>query len=272
VLYLVATPIGHLSDITLRALETLKACDYILCEDTRHTLLLLNHYHIHKPLKSFHKFNEALKEDAVIHDLLSGQSIALVSDAGTPGISDPGAKLVQRCVAEGVLIQAIPGACAAVVALSCSGFNTNRFQFIGFLPRKSGELRRALQEILFYPGTSICYESARRLVDALQQLSDLAPSREIAIGRELTKKFEEIRRGPAAEQLSYWKATDIKGEIVLLIAEDSASKTQEWENLTPQEHVDLLQRTYQLSHRDAIKMAAEIRGVPKRNIYNATLD
>lgn len=270
-LYLVATPIGNLKDITLRAVETLQSCDYILCEDTRHTLLLLKHYNILKPLKSFHKFNEALKEDAIVADLLSGKNIALVSDAGTPGISDPGTKLVQRCVAEGLQVQAIPGPCAAIVALSCSSFNTDRFQFFGFLPRKDNELRSVLQELLMYPGTSICYESARRLVNVLEVLSHLAPTREIAVGRELTKKFEEIQRGHAIDQLNYWKANTIKGEIVLLIAEDRSSKSDEWKTLTPQEHVALLQETYQLSHRDAIKMAAEIRGVPKRDIYNATL-
>lgn len=135
-LFLVATPIGNLSDITFRAIETLKSCDYILCEDTRHSRPLLTHYDIQKPLKSFHKFNEALKEDHIIKDLQDGMKIALVSDAGTPGISDPGLKLVQRCREEGIDVVAIPGACAAIIALSCSGFDTNRFQFFGFLPKK----------------------------------------------------------------------------------------------------------------------------------------
>lgn len=268
-LYLVATPIGNLGDISQRAIDVLQACEYILCEDTRHTLPLLTHFNIRKPLKSFHQYNETLKEDAIIADLKKGISIALVTDAGTPGISDPGSKLVQRCVEEELEVVAVPGACAAIVALSCSGLDTDRFQFFGFLPRKAGDLRRTLQEILTYPGTTICYESPFRLLDVLQALRELAPTRQIAVARELTKKFEEIRRGTSEEQLTYWTEHPVKGEVVLLIAGDHQPLTHDWQQLTPAEHVALLEQTYQLSHRDAIKMAAELRGVPKRTIYNS---
>lgn len=268
VLYLVATPIGNLQDITLRALETLKTCDYILCEDTRHTRQLLSHYEIQKPLKSFHKFNEALKEDTIIHDLKSGQQIALVSDAGTPGISDPGEKLVNRCISEGIDVQSIPGPCAAVVALSCSGFATSRFQFYGFLPRKAGELRHVLQEILVYSSTTICYESPQRLENVLELLQELAPERKIAVCRELTKKFEELKRGTAQELLAYWQDRQVKGEIVLLIEGKPHLPDEKWQELSPEEHVRFLEETYRLSRHDAIKMAAEVRGVPKREIYN----
>lgn len=267
-LYLIATPIGNLGDITLRAIDTLKICDYILCEDTRHTLPLLKHYEIQKPLKSFHKFNETFKEDTIIRDLQSGLSLGLVSDAGTPGISDPGSKLVQRCVEEGIAVTSIPGACAAIAALSCSGLDTTRFQFYGFLPRKAGELRHTLQEMLAYPGTSICYESPHRLVDVLQKLHELAPNRKVAIGRELTKKFEEMKRGTAEELIKYWDEHTLKGEIVLLLEGQQNSISTEWEQLSPEEHVALLEETYKLSKHDAIKMAAEIRGVPKRDVYN----
>lgn len=270
VLYLVATPIGNLSDITYRAIETLKTCDYVLCEDTRHSLTLLRHYEIQKPLKSFHKFNEASREDDIVQDLKQGQRIALISDAGTPGISDPGTKLVQRCVQEDILVTAIPGPCAAVTALSCSGLDTDRFQFYGFLPRKSGELRRTFQEILQYLGTTICYESANRLIETLQNLQELAPNRKVVIARELTKKFEEIRRGTSLELIAYFTASDtLKGEIVLLIAGESEKLVGDWEKLTPEEHVTLLQETYNLSRNEAIKMAAETRGMRKRDIYNA---
>lgn len=267
-LYLVATPIGNLNDITLRALDTLKTCNYVLCEDTRHSKPLLIHFKIDKPLKSFHKFNEALKENSIISDLKSGMLIALISDAGTPGISDPGTKLVQRCVAEGISVTAIPGPCAAIVALSCSGFNTTRFQFYGFLPRKVGELKSTLQEILTYPGTTICYESPHRIKQVLKVIQNLAPSRPIGIARELTKKFEEILRGTAEELLLHGETHLLKGEIVLLISEEKHRVNEDWESLTPEEHVAFLEETYKLSRHDAIKMAAEIRGVPKRTIYN----
>lgn len=267
-LYLVATPIGNLSDISHRALETLHSCDYILCEDTRHTKKLLDYYQISKPLKSFHKFNESQKENGVIHDMLSGKNIALVTDAGTPGISDPGAKLVKRSLAENISVVAIPGPCAAIVALSCSGFDTVRFQFLGFLPRKAGELRRLLKDILTYPSTTICYESPHRLVQLLESLEELAPKRKLAVARELTKKFEEIKHGTARELLEHWKEREVKGEIVLLIEGQEERAAHDWEELTPEQHVELLEQEFHLTRHEAIKMAAEIRGVPKRDIYN----
>ncbi len=270
-LYLVSTPIGNLGDITHRAIETLKLADYILCEDTRHSKILLNHLQIDKPLKSFHKFNESFKEDSIILDLKQGLQVALISDAGTPGIADPGCQLVQRCIAEGIEIVPIPGPCAAIAALSCSGFETNRFQFLGFLPRKSGELKKLLQEAFVYAGTSICYESPFRLLQTLQAIHNIAPMQQIAVCRELTKKFEEIRRGTPQELISFWKDHTLKGEIVLLIDGEKAIEGQEWESLSAEEHVKMLMDQYNLSQRDAIKMAAEMRGVPKRAIYNAVI-
>lgn len=267
-LYLVATPIGNLKDITLRALDILKTVEYILCEDTRHSLPLLTHYGIQKPLKSFHKFNESFKEDTIISDLQSGLSIALISDAGTPGIADPGAALVARCATENITVQSIPGPCAAIAAIACSGLDTTRFQFFGFLPKKSGELQHALKELLAYSGTTICYESPHRLLDALTVLETLAPNRTLVVCRELTKKFEEVCRGTANELLKIWQEKEIKGEVVLLIAGQQENLSKEWNTLTPQEHVIFLETTYQLSRHDAIKMAAEMRGVPKRDVYN----
>jgi 16S rRNA (cytidine1402-2'-O)-methyltransferase len=272
-LYLVATPIGNLADITFRAIDTLKAVDYILCEDTRHSLHLLRTYEIHKPLKSFHKFNEASKEDSIIQDLTSGMNIALISDAGTPGISDPGSRLVACCIANGIQVVAIPGPCAAIQAISCSGFSTDRFQFLGFLPKKAGELKNAIIDLLAYPGTTICYESPHRLIALLELFATLAPKRKLGIARELTKKFEECQRGTAQELLDLWKEKEPRGEMVLLIEgnfqEEGGGK--DWEKWSPEEHVQWLQATYQLSKQEAIKMAAAIRGVPKRQIYSSLI-
>lgn len=269
-LYLIATPIGNLGDITLRAIETLKNCDYILAEDTRHSGTLLKHYGISTPLHSFHKFSEATKESEILDDLRQGKTIGLISDAGTPGISDPGTRLVKSCVQNGIKVSSIPGPCAAVAALSCSGLNTDRFQFIGFLPRTKQELRRNLQQALMYPGTTVCYESPNRLCDLLEMVDELAPERKLTVARELTKVFEEVVRGTASELLTYWRSHTLKGEIVLLISEDDTKGTAEWTLLSPEEHVEMLQNTYSLPKKEAIKMAAELRGVPKREIYNKT--
>lgn len=266
-LYIIATPIGNLADITLRAIETLKACDYLLCEDTRHSQILLNHHHISKPLKSFHKFSESSKENEIIDDLLNGKTIGLISDAGTPGISDPGTQLIQACIAQNIAVSPIPGACAAITALCCSGLDTERFQFLGFLPRKAGELLRTFQDILFYPGTTICYESPHRLIDSLSCLKNLAPTRTVCVARELTKKFEELKRGTPEELIAHWSNAPIKGEIVLMISGNKKSD-DDWKHLTPEEHVKFLQSTYGLSLQDAIPTAAKIRGVSKREIYN----
>lgn len=268
-LYVVATPIGNLSDISFRAIDTLKNCDYILCEDTRHSRILMQHYNIAKPLKSFHKFSEMSKQEEVISDLKQGHSICLISDAGTPGISDPGEKLIQECLHHEIQVTAIPGACAAITALCCSGLMTSRFQFLGFLPRKSSELKHTLQEILNYPGTSICYESPNRLLHVLEQIQELDPERFLVVARELTKKFEEIKRDKAANLISYWKNAALKGEIVLMISSSADKPTYDWDSISPQEHVKLMQETYGITRQEAIIHVAKIRGSSKRNIYNA---
>jgi 16S rRNA (cytidine1402-2'-O)-methyltransferase len=217
-LYLVATPIGNLGDITFRAVEILKSCDYILCEDTRHSLRLLQHYSIQKPLTSYHMFNEASREQKVVEDIQAGKNVALITDAGTPGIADPGMRLVKRCREENLRVEAIPGPCAAILAITCSGMSTERFQFVGFLPRTSGRLQRELEEILQYPGTTICYETPHRLLKVLELLKKIAPDQKIGVARELTKKFEEYRVGTPEELLQLWKNKSVKGEIVLIIS------------------------------------------------------
>lgn len=265
-LFLIATPIGNLADITFRAIDTLKSCDYILCEDTRHSLILLKHYQIQKPLKSYHQFNESAQLSPILEDLKEGKQIALISDAGTPGISDPGYLLVKNCIENHLPVTAIPGPCAAIQAISCSGLPTDLFQFIGFLPRKESELHRQLQTILEYPGATICYESPNRLMDTLNLIHKLAPDRLLVIARELTKKFEEFKRGTPQELLLFWKDKPLKGEIVLLISPQD--QPQDWSHLTPQEHVQWMQETYSLSRQEAIKAVASLRQVSKRHIYN----
>ncbi len=263
-LYLVATPIGNLGDFSYRAVEVLNSCDYILCEDTRHSLTLFKHYNVKKPLKSFHQFNELKMEDAVVQDLREGKTIGLVTDAGTPGISDPGYALTQRLFQEQLPWTLIPGPCALIQALVCSGFDSHHFQFVGFLPRPEQQKRKTLQSILQFPGTTICYESPHRISDTLKVLQGLDPTRELAIARELTKKFEEILRGTAEQLLNI----PIKGETILLIKGRSAEPRQEWESLTIEEHVHMLIQDYGLTKQEAVKTAAEMRGLPKRSVYN----
>lgn len=268
-LFLVATPIGNLSDFTLRAVEILQSCEYILCEDTRHSRILMQHYQIDKPLRSFHKFNEAAREEEVIQDLKSGRQVALVSDAGTPGIADPGERIVQRCVDEGIEVTPIPGPCAIITALCASGLPTQPFQFVGFLPKRPSLLNKAVEGLLAYSGTSICYESPLRLRILLQKIVEKDAGRHIVVARELTKKFEEIRRGTADELLIVWPQAP-KGEIVVLIAPPSpGASVAAWEHMTPAEHVTWYQETRQVTSSEAIKAVADLRGVPKKIIYKA---
>lgn len=267
-LYLVATPIGNLQDFSPRAVETLSLSDYILCEDTRHSVILLRHYQIQKPLKSFHKFSEAAKEESILKDLSEGKIISLISDAGTPGISDPGSRLVKRCVEMGIQVSTIPGPCAAIAALSISGLDTTRFQFYGFLPKADKALKEALKELLDYKFTSICYESPERIRKVLAVIENMDPKRSLVIGREITKKFEEFLRGDARFLLDHQGEKKLKGEIVLLIDGNQNTQTSDWEDLSIEEHVTLVQNEESVSLNDAIKKVAEMRSIPKRQVYN----
>jgi 16S rRNA (cytidine1402-2'-O)-methyltransferase len=217
-LYLVATPIGNLEDITLRALRTLKECDVIAAEDTRHTGQLLRHFEISKPLISYFKFNESRRSEEILERLGRGEKVALVTDAGTPGISDPGQRVVRAAVQAGFRVEAVPGACAAIVALAASGLLTDEFHFAGFLPHKSGQRLRELERLTTLPGTIVLYESPYRIEKLLEELAAVVPSRQIAVGRELTKKFEEFWRGAAAEIAATISKRTLKGEFVVLIA------------------------------------------------------
>lgn len=269
-LYLVATPIGNLKDISFRAIEALRTCDHILCEDTRTSSYLLKHYEIDTPLKSFHQFNEASREEQVIADLVNGKNIALITDAGTPCISDPGYRLVKRCREEGLEVTSLPGACAAVTALSGSGLPSEKFQFIGFLPKKQGQLEETLIDTLLYEGTTISYESPHRLVDTLKIIQRLAPNAQICVCRELTKKFEEYQFGSVDQVLDHYLAAPPKGEIVLLLR--GGIETEVWKNLPPKEIVSFFEDLFDLSTKEALKLAADKSGLPKRELYKRILE
>lgn len=217
-LYLVATPIGNLEDITLRALRVLKECDVVAAEDTRRTGQLLQHFDIRKPLLSYFQFNEAKRSEEIIERLKQGQKVALVTDAGTPGISDPGERVVAAAVKAGLRVESIPGPCAMVAALTASGLSTDEFHFIGFLPHKSGQRKKALERLRDTTGTSVLYESPYRIGKLLQELIEVMPERQVVLARELTKKFEEYLRGTPAELLAITEKRSLKGEFVVMIA------------------------------------------------------
>lgn len=225
-LYLVATPIGNLEDITLRALRTLKECDVIAAEDTRHTGRLLQHFGITKPMISYFKFNEARRSQEITARLQAGEKIALVTDAGTPGISDPGERVVRAVLNAGLRVEPVPGACALVAAISASGLATGEFHFAGFLPHKSGQRRRELERISHYEGTLVLYESPYRIEKLISELAEVFPDREVVLARELTKKFEEFVRGTPPELLVKAGTQKLKGEFVVLIG-PAANRAEE---------------------------------------------
>src|SRR5579859_306381 len=222
-LYLVATPIGNLEDITLRALRTLKECDLVAAEDTRRTGQLLHHFGISKPMLSYFKFSEARRSEEILQRLSRGEKIALVTDAGSPGISDPGERVVNAAIAQGFRVEAVPGPCALVAALTASGLPTDEFHFIGFLPHKSGQRRKRLENLKLVPGTLVMYESPYRVEKLLGELGGAFPDRLVVLARELTKKFEEFLRGKPAELQELIKKRAVKGEFVVLISPESDS-------------------------------------------------
>lgn len=223
-LYLVATPIGNLRDITLRARDTLASVDLIACEDTRHSGVLLQHLEIRKPLVSLHQHNEALRTAQFLTDLREGKSIAYISDAGMPGVSDPGSRLVAACRLAGLTVEVLPGPSAVLTALVGSGFPADAFYFGGFLPVKSGQRERALTAALEADETSVFFESPHRISSTLELLNKLEPDRLICVARELTKKFEEYRRGLVSEIAAHYAAHPAKGEIVLVISGQALPK------------------------------------------------
>ena len=217
-LYVVATPIGNLADITLRALEALKAADVVAAEDTRRSGMLLKHFEIKKPFISYHEHNEATRTLQLVERLARGENIALITDAGTPGLSDPGLRLIRECIKRELPFTIIPGASSILTALVGSGFSTERFFFGGFLPVKPGQRQRELRTAAERSETAIFFESPYRLTKTLTACIDVMPDRQLCVARELTKKFEEFRRGTASELLAHYQAHPPKGEIVLVIS------------------------------------------------------
>ncbi|OEU62621.1 MAG: 16S rRNA (cytidine(1402)-2'-O)-methyltransferase [Desulfuromonadales bacterium C00003094] len=266
-LYVVATPIGNLEDLTPRALRILREVDLVAAEDTRHSRKLFNHYGIETPLTSYFQHNEAAKGEKLLHTLLEGRDVALISDAGTPAISDPGCLLVQRCHEAGVLVSAIPGPSALIAALSMAGLPTERFAFEGFLPAKTHARCQVLRALRQEQRTTVFYEAPHRLVAALQDvLAELGEGRQVAIVRELTKVHEELFRGTAAEACEHFQGK-VRGEIVLLIgpAEQSA----------PEESVqDALRRwrtETDLPMREIVKQVAKVYGLSGSEVYKESL-
>lgn len=275
-LYLVPTPIGNLKDITLRALEVLKFVDIVAAEDTRQTLKLLNHFEIKKSLMSYHKHNEQEKSEDIIELLKEGHNIAIVTDAGTPGISDPGAVIVKKCINENIDFEVLPGATAITTALVYSGLDTTRFLFRGFIPRENKERKILLNEIKDVKESIILYESPYRVVSTLETLLEYLGNRNVAICRELTKLHEEIKRGKIDELIDYFKNTAPKGEFVLVIEGkqqehiDKENK-EKWENLSIKDHILSVMESG-ISKKEAIKYVAKERGLSKNEVYKYAID
>jgi 16S rRNA (cytidine1402-2'-O)-methyltransferase len=222
-LYLVATPIGNLEDITMRALRVLRECDVVAAEDTRHSGRLLQHFGISKPMLSYFQFNEARRSEQILERLRRGEKVALVTDAGSPGISDPGARVVAAALAAGLRVEAVPGPCALVAALTASGLPAEEFHFVGFLPHKSGQRQRVLEALRTVPGTLVFYESPYRIVKLLEELAALYPLRKLVLARELTKKFEEFQSGLPGPLLEEARRKPPKGEFVVLLGPETGS-------------------------------------------------
>lgn len=266
-LYIVATPIGNLDDITLRALEVLKSVDLIAAEDTRHTLKLLNHFEISKPLISYYKETEKVKAKTIIDKIEEGKDVAVVSDAGTPGISDPGEEVIKQAIEKGIEVVPIPGACAAINSLICSGLSTKEFVFIGFLSTNKKEKRDKLLEVKNETKTLIFYEAPHKIKDTLQMMLEVLGDRTISIGREMTKIHEEFIRGTISNVLS---KIDEKGEMVIIVQGSEKSKTEiekdKRSEMSLEEHYKFYEKQG-LEKKEIIKKIAKDRGVSKNEIY-----
>lgn len=259
-LTLVSTPIGNLDDLSVRALNALRDADLILAEDTRRTKILLNRFEIRSPLTSYHKFKERESLENILEQLKNGKNIALVSDAGTPCINDPGQILVDACLKEKISVSAIPGPCSLVMALCLSGFSFEKFQFIGFLPKKA---KKAILTACYYRGVTVAFESPERLTSTLKIISELAPDREIAVLREMTKAYEECKRGKASDLLAHYEKFSPKGEIVLVLSlGDPPNEPIEDEKL-----VELIIEEFGISTKEAIKFAAKLQKRSKSELY-----
>jgi len=270
-LYICATPIGNLEDITLRVLRILKEVDLIAAEDTRRTAQLMNYYEIKNSLTSYHEHNEKKKAEELVEQLKAGNDIALVSDAGMPGISDPGAEIIKRAIAEELEVIPVPGTTAAIAALVASGMDTDRFVFEGFLPRKGKEREERLQELQKERRTIILYESPNRTKDTLEELAPLLKGRKVALVRELTKVHEEKIYGKVEDVLKKIAGQDLKGEIVLILEGNNIEReTEGWEEMSVFEHLQLLLNNG-FTKKEAIKEVSRIRELPKSEVYKEAI-
>lgn len=275
VLYLVPTPIGNLEDITYRALEILKRVDYIAAEDTRHSKKLLSYFDIHKPLTSYHEHNKQASGDKILKDLQAGKHIAVVTDAGMPGISDPGSDLVQLAVEQHISVVALPGANAALTALVASGITTDQFMFVGFLDRNKKRKKEQLELVKKQLCTLLFYEAPHRIKDTLTVMEEILGDRQVSLARELSKKHEEYLRGSLSEVREFIAQNEVKGEICLVVAgADPETVEQEeeenvwWMSMSVQQHVEhyIAQK---MTSKEAIKRVAQERDLPKRDVYQS---
>lgn len=274
-LYLCATPIGNLEDMTYRVVRTLQEVDLIAAEDTRNSIKLLNHFEIKTPMTSYHEYNKIEKGKRLVEKLQAGMNIALITDAGTPGISDPGEELVKMCYESGVEVTSLPGAAACITALTLSGLSTRRFAFEAFLPTDKKEKQEVLKELVNETRTMVLYEAPHRLIKTLKELYNTLGNRKITVCRELTKKHETAFATTLQEAISYYENNEPKGECVLVLEGKSRTEIREeeisrWEEMSVEEHME-----YYLSQgiekKDAMKRVAKDRGVGKREIYQALL-
>ena len=275
-LYLCATPIGNLEDMTFRVIRTLKEVDMIAAEDTRNSIKLLNHFEIKTPMTSYHEYNKIEKGHKLVQMLLEAKNLALITDAGTPGISDPGEELVQMCYEAGVPVTSLPGAAAYITALTLSGLSTRRFAFEAFLPSDKKERQQVLEELKNDTRTVICYEAPHRLVKTLKELLEALGDRRITICRELTKKHETAWQTHIAEACEYYQENAPKGECVLVIEgrsreELKAEEQEQWEQMPLEAHMEHYE-SQGMDHKSAMKRVAKDRGVSKRDIYRMLLE
>lgn len=275
ILYLCATPIGNLEDITLRVLRILKEADLIAAEDTRNSIKLLNHFDIHTPMTSYHEYNKIDKARTLIESLQQGKSIALITDAGTPGISDPGEELVAMCYEAGIEVTSLPGPAACITALTLSGLSTRRFAFEAFLPTDKKERRAVLEELKNETRTIILYEAPHRLRKTLQELYDTLGDRRMTLCRELTKKYETAFQNTILGLIDFYEINEPKGECVLVVEgrsrkEMTEEAQEEWSKMSLEEHMAIYENQG-ISRKEAMKLVAKDRGVGKRDIYKQLL-
>lgn len=274
-LYLCATPIGNLEDITFRVLRTLKEVDLIAAEDTRNSIKLLNHFEIKTPMTSYHEYNKIEKAYKLVEKLQEGKSIALITDAGTPGISDPGEELVRICYETGIEVTSLPGPAACITALTMSGLPTRRFAFEAFLPRDKKERARVLEELAQESRTMIVYEAPHHLLKTLKELYEVLGNRELTVCKELTKRYENATKTTFDDVIKFYEDNEPKGEYVLVISGKTfETKEQEareaWESLSVEEHMAHYEDSG-MERKEAMKQVAKDRGISKRDVYQALL-